>query len=130
MQVLRRATGADLPAIKNLVSHYPTQLMQEHLPEPEEFFVIQLDRDIIGCCALEVYSQRLAEIRSLAVREDHRHKGFGSQLIDACLAAAKEAGILEVITITSSPTFFETRGFDTFKNEKYALLKVLSDKAA
>ncbi|MBM3272157.1 GNAT family N-acetyltransferase [Candidatus Kaiserbacteria bacterium] len=125
MQVLRRATAADYPAIKTLIAHYPAQLMQEHLPEPEEFFIIQLDRDIIGCCALEVYSQRLAEIRSLAVREDHRHKGLGSQLVDACLAAAKDAGILEILTITNSPTFFETRGFGAFKNEKYALLKVL-----
>lgn len=125
MQILRRATAADYPAIKTLIAHYPAQLMQEHLPEPEEFFIIQLDREIIGCCALEVYSQRLAEIRSLAVREDHRHKGLGSQLVDACLAAAKEAGILEVLTITNSPTFFETRGFGAFKNEKYALLKVL-----
>lgn len=124
----RRATAADFPAIRNLIAHYPTQLMQEHLPEPEEFFVLQKERDIIGCCALEVYSQRLAEIRSLAVHEDYRHQGLGSKLVDACLAAAKETGIVEVLAITGSPTFFETRGFGAFKNEKYALLKVLGDK--
>lgn len=124
---IRRATPADLPAIQNLVARFPAQLMQAHLPEPEEFFVAAKDRDIVGCCALEVYSQRLAEIRSLAVLEDYRQQGIGTQLIEACLAAAQEAGIVEVLTITSAPTLFEKYGFDTFKNEKYALIKVLAN---
>lgn len=123
---IRRATAADFPVIQNLVARFPAQLMQEHLPEPEEFFVALKDgREIVGCCALEVYSQRLAEIRSLAVLEDYRSQGLGTQLIEACLAAAKDAGIYEVLTVTGAPTLFEKYGFDTFKNEKYALLKIL-----
>lgn len=123
---IRRATVADFPAIQNLVARFPAQLMQEHLPEPEEFFVAVKDaRDIIGCAALEVYSQRLAEIRSVAVLEEYRSQGLGTQLIEACLAAAQDAGIYEVLTITGTPTPFEKHGFNTFKNEKYALLKIL-----
>ena len=99
--------------------------MQEHLPEPEEFTVALEDDHVVGCCALEVYSKRLAEIRSLAVAPEHQGKGIASKLIESCIQEAKEKEIYEVLTITGSSSLFEKQGFGTFNNEKYALLKIL-----
>ena len=99
--------------------------MQVHLPEPEEFFVAEENGTVVACCALEVYSKRLAEIRSLAVLSGYQGKGIASQLIDECLKAAKEKGVYEVISITGSPAFFEKLGFGTFNKEKYALIKII-----
>jgi amino-acid N-acetyltransferase len=121
---IRKATEADFPAIQAIIRQFPEQLMQEHLPDPDEFFVAEED-SLIGCCALEVYSQRLAEVRSLAVLEEHRGRGIASQLVAACMQEATDRGIYEVLAITGTPALFEKQGFGAFKSEKYALLKIL-----
>ena len=122
---IRKAEPADWPAILTLIRSFPEQLVQDHLPEPHEFFVAEEDGTIVGCCALEIYSQRLAEIRSLAVHADHQGKGIASALVDACVAWAQEKQVYEVLSITGTPAFFEKHGFGTFHNEKYALIKIL-----
>lgn len=77
---------------------------------------------VIGCAALEIYSRKLAEIRSLAVHCDFQGRGVGKMLVDACVQRARERNILEVMAITSSEHFFRTCGFDfTLPGEKKAL---------
>src|SRR3989344_4808582 len=122
---IRQARAEDFPSIKELIAQYPGVLVQDHLPEPNEFFVAEEQDKLIGCCALEVYSERLAEVRSLAVAKEHQGKGIGTALIERCLEAAKSKGVYEVLTITSALPLFEKHGFGTFKGEKYALIKVL-----
>ncbi len=122
---IRTAEPADWPAILTLIRSFPDQLVQDHLPEPHEFFVAEEDGQVVGCCALEIYSQRLAEIRSLAVATAHQGKGTATALVNACVAWAKEKEVYEVLSITGSPAFFEKHGFGTFHQEKYALIKIL-----
>jgi amino-acid N-acetyltransferase len=122
---IRKATSADFPAIQELIKLFPDKLLQDHLPTPEEFTIAIEDNAIVGCCALEIYSKRLAEIRSLAVSPQHQGKGIATKLIDTCMQEAKDKNIYEVLTITGSSSLFEKLGFGTFNNEKYALLKIL-----
>ncbi len=122
---IRKATEADLPALEEIVALYPDKLMQSHLPRPDEFFVAEIGGGIVACCALEVYSERLAEVRSLAVRADHQGKGIATALVDACIKEARRRNIYEVLTITGASGLFEKHGFGTFHNEKYALIKIL-----
>lgn len=67
---------------------------------------------IIGCAALEIYSRKLAEIRSLAVAASAQGQGVGRKLVDACVERAREHNILEVMAITASDAFFQSCGFD------------------
>ncbi len=122
---IRPATPDDSAAIKDLIAQYPEQLVQDHVPQIDEFFVAEEDGEVVGCCALEIYSQRLAEIRSLAVAKEYQGKGIGSALIEQCIAKARARNVQEVLSITSAVLLFEKQGFGTFKNEKYALIKVL-----
>jgi amino-acid N-acetyltransferase len=122
---IRKATNNDFAAIRELIKKFPEKLLQDHLPQPEEFMVAVSDDKVVGCCALEVYSKRLAEIRSLAVSPHFQGQGIATKLIDACVQEAKEKQIYEVLTITGSSALFEKQGFGTFNNEKYALLKIL-----
>lgn len=122
---IRKARKQDTPAIKRLIRAYPDQLMQTHLPHSSEFFVALLSDKIIACCALAVYSKRLAEVRSLAVAEAYKGNGVGPKLIEACLKKAREKKIHEVLAITGAVETFEKQGFASFKGEKIALLKVL-----
>jgi len=85
-------------------------------------FVAESDGKIVGFTALEIYSTKLAEIRSLAVTEEQQRLGLGSQLVDACVDLAGKRNILEVMVITSSEEFFRGCGFNfTLPGEKKAL---------
>lgn len=99
--------------------------MQTHLPKVNEFFIAKRNGQIVGCCALDVYSKRLAEIRSLVVHPKFQNKGIGTKLIESCLMEAKRKKILEVLSITGAMELFRSFGFKTFNKEKFALLKVI-----
>ena len=88
----------------------------------EHGFVAELQGRIAGFAALEVYSPKLAEIRSLAVAPIHQGRGIGRRLVDACIARAKELNILEVMAVTATEEFFQRCGFDyTLPGQKKAL---------
>lgn len=122
---IRRANLNDLPAILKLIREYPDQLIQVHLPETDEFFVATESEEIVGCCALEVYSKRLAEIRSLAVTKQFQGKGIATKLVRACVEEARKQGIYELLAIAGSEEFFAKFGFHTFNKEKFALINIL-----
>lgn len=85
------------------------------------FFVCEINGKVIGCCSLEIYSQKLAEIRSLVVSSEYRNKGIGSALVKKCLDEAKNKGIYQVISVTDKSDLFERFGFKTELNEKQAM---------
>ena len=86
------------------------------------YFVAEFQGSIIGCAALEIYSSKLAELRSLVVHPDHQHRGVGHKLVAACLERAHEELVLEVMAITSAEAFFVSCGFDfTLPGQKKAL---------
>ena len=85
-------------------------------------FVAAVENSVVGFAALEIYSPKLAEIRSLAVREAWQGKGIGRRLVDECVRLARARGVLEVMAVTSSDEFFRLCGFDfTLPGEKKAL---------
>lgn len=67
--------------------------------------------EIVGFCALYIYSPSLAEIRSLVVKQSFRGKGLGSKIISSALNEAKNLGIKEVLTLTYRAKLFERLGF-------------------
>ena len=82
---------------------------------------------IVGCVVLEVYSKKLAEVRSLVVMPGYQGAGLGKRLVEACLEQARKQEILEVMAITSRDSFFQSCGFDfTLPGEKKALFYVAS----
>ena len=80
------------------------------------------DGKIVGFAALEIYSSKMAELRSLAVSPDYQRHGIGKQLVKACVERAKQQNVFEVMAITSTEEFFQRCGFDfTLPGEKKAL---------
>ena len=93
-------------------------------------FVAKVDGRLIGFAALEIYSRKLAEIRSLAVIPEFQGKGVGRLLVEECVERARKRDILEVMAITSSEVFFRSCGFDfTLPGEKKALFISTSEPA-
>jgi len=63
-----------MPSIRALLRLYPEQLDQKNLTGVSSFLVATIGERIVGCCALQVYSKRLAEVRSLAVHPDFKNR--------------------------------------------------------
>lgn len=85
------------------------------------FFVYEEDNSVIGCCSLEVYSQKLAEIRSLVVSSEFRRRGIGSALVKRCLYEGKRKKVYQVLSVTDKSNFFGRFGFNTKVNKKQAM---------
>ncbi len=119
--IIRAAKPGDKPSILRLISLFPDTLLQEHLPRIPSFFVAESRGEIVGCCALQIYSKRLSELRSLAVHPGYQNAGIASSLVEACRSRARERGIQQVFTVTSEPHFFERNGFAVHSGWKTAL---------
>lgn len=66
---------------------------------------------IVGCCALRVFWEDLAEIRSLAVAPEAQRSGIGRSLVEMCLEEARTLGVQRVFALTYEPEFFARMGF-------------------
>jgi N-acetylglutamate synthase-like GNAT family acetyltransferase len=132
--LIRPARAADRAEILKLVQFFVDagRLLPRCCDEIDHLipcgFVAELKRAIVGFGALDVYSQKLAEIRSLAVVLELHHRGIGRQIIEACVRRARELGILEVMAISSSEDFFLSCGFAfTLPGEKKAFFCQTAD---
>ena len=77
---------------------------------------------IVGFCALEIYSKKLAELQCLAVDESFRRKGVGTEMVKACVDRARQEKVKEMMAISASDEMFKTCGFDySLPNQKRAL---------
>ena len=96
-----------------------TKELKELLPHG---FVAEMEGQMVGFAALEIYSDKLAEIRSLAVAGTRQGYGIGRELVCRCVQRAREERILEVMAITSADGFFSNCGFEfTLPGERKAL---------
>lgn len=124
---IRPAQREDIPQLASFLTPFVAaeRLLPRTLTELDElyryFFLAEADGQLIGCAALEIYSPKLAELRSLAVLPEQRGHGVGRALVEACLARARAANVLEVMAISSKENFFRNCGFDfTLPGEKKA----------
>ncbi len=117
MLMVRKAKLKDAGAIHSLVNYHAGRgvLLPRSLSSIYErirdFWVCELEGQIVGCAALQIVWEDLAEIRSLAVREDMKGKGVGRSLVEACLREARELGVRRVFSLTYAKDFFERLGF-------------------
>ena len=85
----------------------------EELRHLTEFaWVARLDGEIVGFCAVEVYSRKLAEIQCMAVNPSVQRRGVGKGLVSRCVELARQEGVLELMAISSSDEFLNSCGFD------------------
>jgi N-acetylglutamate synthase-like GNAT family acetyltransferase len=125
---VRPALRTDVSAISDLirVEVEARRLLRRTMDELEELiphgYVAEVSGELVGFAALEIYSTKLAEIRSLFVIPSRQGQGIGRRLVQACVDLARDRNILEVMAITSSEQFFRSCGFDyTLPGEKKAV---------
>jgi amino-acid N-acetyltransferase len=116
---IRKARIGDVATIQRLLAGFAQKgkLLARSLSElytnMRDMFVA-LDEPtgrLAGCCGLHIMWEDLAEIRSLAVAEEHQGKGIGRDLVQSCIDEARELGIQRIFTLTYETGFFERVGF-------------------
>lgn len=124
---VRRARTGDVPAIQRLVE----PLVQERIllgkdlvvfyEAVQEFLVAETDDGtLIGCGALHVMWQDLAEVRTLAVAPGWLGKGVGHAILQRIEADALALGLSRLFCLTFETTFFGRHGFEPIAEDVVA----------
>jgi amino-acid N-acetyltransferase len=117
MVEIRRATTGDVKKIRELVDAYTadrrllskaTVTLYEAV---QEFWVAEDAGRIVGCGALHVMWEDLAEIRTVAVDPASRGRKIGHQIVNRLIEQARELGVARVFCLTFETRFFGAFGF-------------------
>jgi amino-acid N-acetyltransferase len=114
---VRRARTADVRVIRQFIDAYADERILLSKPlvklyeDVQEFWVAELDGQVIGCGALHVMWEDLAEVRTLAVVPQLRGTGVGHLLLARLIATARELGVRRVFCLTFEVEFFTAHGF-------------------
>jgi amino-acid N-acetyltransferase len=119
MMQVRWARGGDVRSLRELVrplagntltpkdavAYYEGLQQFRVVEDPEE------PERIIGCGALHVMWEDLAEVRTLAVHPDFARRGLGGRLLETLLDDARALGLSRIFCLTFEVDFFTRHGF-------------------
>ena len=116
--IIRPATTSDIKTIRQIIDTYVLArrlLAKETVTLYEtvqEFTVAEYEGEVVGCGALHVLWEDLAEIRTVAVLEKMRGMGVGNKIINAVVERAKALGVERIFCLTFETDFFARNGFE------------------
>lgn len=114
---IRAARTADIKEIRKLIDTYAPQrriLSKETvtLYESVQEFVVAVDgQKVVGCGALHVLWEDVAEVRTVAVIEELRGKGIGHLILEELIKRAANVGVKRIFCLTFETEFFGRHGF-------------------
>lgn len=120
--MLRKANISDIKQIQELINNFAKidlmlpRSLNELYENIRDFWVIVENKKIVGCAALHISWDTLAEIKSLAVLKSKQKRGIGQALIDACENEAKQLGANKIFVLTYNPGYFKRFGFKKIKH--------------
>jgi amino-acid N-acetyltransferase len=114
--VVRRARTSDVPSIKALVDVYAGKILLEKnlvtlYEAVQEFWVAEVDGDVVGCGALHVLWADLGEVRTVAAHPRLRGHGVGHAIVERLLDVARELHLSRIFVLTFEVEFFGRHGF-------------------
>ena len=119
--IIRNATTQDVKSIRSIVDHYALQrrlLSKETVTLYEavqEFVVAQVNGKVVGCGALHILWEDLAEVRTVAVMEEFHGKGIGHKILSEIIDRANKLGVKKIFCLTFETEFFSQHGFNEIK---------------
>ena len=117
--MIRKARLQDVKHIHSLIAeqahtgHLLPRALSEIYSQLRDFSVDanEATGEILGCAALHIVWEDLAELRSLAVQTTQQGGGIGTRLLGTLLREAEEMGVRRVFVLTYRPSLFERAGF-------------------
>ena len=126
MLVIRPAKTKDVKAIRKLVDTYaaPGQMLSKETvtlyESVQEFIVAERDEVLVGCGALHILWEDLAEVRTVAVQEGLHNQGIGHQILESIIERAREVGVEKIFCLTFQTEFFGRHGFEVIEGTPVA----------
>jgi amino-acid N-acetyltransferase len=121
---IRPARTSDVAAIKRLVAPLAEEriLMAKetvaYYESLQEFRIAESSEgDVIGCGALHVMWEDLAEVRTLAAADEWRGRGVGHLLVERLIEEARALGVSRVFCLTFEVEFFKRHGFEVMADQ-------------
>ncbi|GHT39335.1 acetyltransferase [Endomicrobiia bacterium] len=120
---LRSAKVTDVKEMHKLVERYANNKEMLHrslnavYENIQEFVVLENEGRIVGCGALHVSWDDLAEVKALAVAEEFKRQGLGRKIVEKLQENAVALGIYKVFTLTFKPEFFIKLGYKVILKE-------------
>lgn len=114
---VRAAKTSDVKGIRKLIDLYAPQrriLSKETVTlfESVQEFVVAVDgAEVVGCGALHVLWEDVAEVRTVAVSEELRGKGVGHKILEKLIERAEAVGVKKLFCLTFETEFFGRHGF-------------------
>ena len=118
MVEIRPARTSDIKGIRSLIDHFALQrllLSKETvtLYESVQEFTVALEGDeVVGCAALHILWEDLADVRTVAVIDRLKGTGVGHRLLEAVIDRAKIIGVKRIFCLTFETLFFGRHGFE------------------
>ena len=115
---IRSARTSDIKGIRKLIGTYAiggrllTKETVTLYESVQEFTVAIENNEVVGCGALHVLWEDLAEVRTVAVLERLRGKGVGHQIMQAIEERAGAIGVKRIFCLTFETEFFGRHGFE------------------
>ncbi len=114
---VRRARTSDVKHIRALVAPYAEERILiakdpvAYFEGLQQFMVAEKGEQVVGCGALHVFWEDLAEIRTLAVDPSMRGLGVGAMVVARLIDEARRVGVSRVFCLTFETEFFARFGF-------------------
>jgi amino-acid N-acetyltransferase len=115
---IRPAQTKDIPAIRGLIDTYTLggRLLSKETvtlyEDVQEFTVAVEDDVVVGCGALHVLWEDLAEVRTVAVLERLKGQGVGHKILETIIERARLVGVARIFCLTFETQFFGRHGFE------------------
>jgi amino-acid N-acetyltransferase len=114
---IRPARTSDIKGIRALIDTFALngRLLNKEtvtLYESVQEFIVAVDGEkIVGCGALHILWEDLAEVRTVAVSQELHGSGVGHKILNAIIERAKAIGVERLFCLTFETHFFGRHGF-------------------
>lgn len=116
--LIRPARLGDVPAMAAVIAGFAEKRLMLPRPTSElyenvrDFLVAEAEPGgICGCVALHIDTERIAEVKALAVAPAIQGRGVGRALVEAAIGEARALGLERVFCLTYQAEFFARLGF-------------------
>lgn len=120
---IRQAKVQDVKQMHKIIEFYADNKEMLHrslnsiYENIQEYVVAEVKGKIIGCGALHVSWDNLAEVKALAVEKTYARQGIGTKIVKTLEQNALGLGIFTTFALSFKPAFFQKMGYEVISRE-------------
>ncbi len=128
-----KPTLNDVESIQSIINEFAKKkdILPRNIEDVAERireFIVAKDNDtVVAISSLRLYYPFLAEIRTIAVKNEYQGQGIAKRLIEYEIEEAKRLAVKKVFALTFQLKFFESVGFKLIDKKQLPQKKIWED---